>query len=110
MIQILDKEVRTNNAFVRVGYVDQYGTVIADGSGFATRHPDDKPNKQVGLVLAYARAVEDLSKELKKIANFEIGKADNFRRQEASNKRRAEEDAELDRLFVQIFSRFLEVV
>lgn len=113
MIQILDSEIRTNNAFVRVGYVDKYGSVMAVGTGFATRHPDDKPNKEVGLVLAYARAVEDLSKEIKKIANFEIGKADNYRRQELSKQRKADQDMfnnAIDRLTEKMLARFLRAV
>ena len=43
-----------------------------DATGYAKKHPKDEPDERIGLLLAYARALEDLVDELEEEARFLI--------------------------------------
>lgn len=112
MVEVIYENVRTNDAFVRVAVLDGFGDILVEGAGFSRRHPDDKPNKHIGRTLAFSRALDDLSKNIKKMVNFEVGKADNYRRQELSKKRKDSQEVGSDYIDAAIRSmllRFLEV-
>lgn len=52
-------------------------TVVIDGreyhgTGYAKKHPKDKPDERIGLLLAYTRALTELAAELEEEANFLI--------------------------------------
>lgn len=70
-------------AQICVGYMDPNGgeDILFDGYGSSSRDNEDKPNAEIGELLALSRALENVSAKIRKRANGLVRNVDNERAQ-----------------------------
>lgn len=94
MINIVSCEYNDDVAIVRVEYPCADGEVV-EASGAARRHRDDRPNPELGVDLATARALRNLGSKMERRTMGQVKHADDVRsmRAAARKKRKRQEAA-----------------
>lgn len=81
-LEIIDHFQNSKTTFTRVALFDNTtDELLFTGCGVANRHPLDKHDADIGWWMAFSRALVDLSKNIDKEVNNEVGKRDNWRKQ-----------------------------